>query len=79
MESEMRRLRFSKGDESMDALMFSASGGDDSLESNRLHNATLSALSWSGVSVDCISGASACGVMPDGSWYTNNENIGVQP
>lgn len=52
-------------------------GGDNSTESNQLHDAVLAALPKTGVTVDCVSGASSCGVMPDGTWYTNRERAGI--
>ncbi len=44
-------------------------GGDDSNESNCLHDQTLAALKSLGIKVVGVSTGSACGFNPDGTWY----------
>ena len=46
-------------------------GGNDTRLSNCLADYVLEALENTSVDLQGVSSASACGIMPDGTWYTN--------
>jgi len=51
-------------------------GGLDTRISNCLADYVIAAVKASGAKLDGISGASACGVNPDGTWYDNTKPAG---
>jgi len=47
-------------------------GGNNERESNCLADWVIDAVKQSGATLDGVSGASACGVNPDGTWYDSS-------